>query len=383
MPFLPFSRPSITQADIDAVVDVLRSGWITTGPKCAVLEDAFRTRVGAPHAAAVTSATAAMHLLFRAYGIGPGDEIITPSMTWVSTVNLAVLSGATPVFADIDRDTLMVTAAEVDRLCTPRTRLIIPVHMAGASLDLRGLREVAVRRGIPLIEDAAHAAGTEFEGVPVGRDGTSIFSFHPIKNMTTGEGGMLCTDDAQLAEHFRRLRFHGLGVNAFDRETLGRSPQAEVLEPGYKYNLPDMNAVLGLSQLTRLDAMNERRAVLARRYLELLSTVDEVTPLGLPGWNMRHSWHLFIVQVDIDRAGMSRDEFMQRLKDLGIGTGIHFRAIHEQQYYRELMPQTIGTLPNTEWNSRRICSLPLFPDMEPGDVDRVVAAIKSVLSNKS
>jgi UDP-4-amino-4-deoxy-L-arabinose-oxoglutarate aminotransferase len=303
-------------------------------------------------------------------------------MTWVSTVNLAVLSGATPVFADIDRETLMLTAAEVDRLCTPRTRLIIPVHMAGASLELRALRAVAARRGIPLIEDAAHAAGTEFGGVPIGRDGTSIFSFHPIKNMTSGEGGMLCTDDAQLAETFRRLRFHGLGVNAFDRETLGRSPQAEVLEPGYKYNLPDMNAALGLSQLSRLDAMNEKRALLAGRYLELLSAVDEVLPLGLPGYDMRHSWHLFIVRVDIDKAGMSRDEFMQRLKDLGIGTGIHFRAIHEQKYYREAMPAVAGTLPDTEWNSRRICSLPLFPDMEMTDVDRVVAAIKNVITKK-
>jgi len=381
-PFLPFSRPSITQGDIDAVVDVLRSGWITTGPKCAALEEAFGARVGSRHAVAVTSATAAMHLLLRAHDIGPGDEVVTPSMTWASTVNLVMLAGATPVYADVDRETLMVSAAEVDRRCTARTRLIIPVHMAGASLDMDGLRAVAARRGIPLIEDAAHAAGTEYQGVPVGRSGTAIFSFHPIKNMTTGEGGLLCTDDGALAERIRRLRFHGLGVDAFDRQTLGRSPQAEVLEPGYKYNLPDMNAVLGLEQLKRLTGMNARRALIAQRYFELLATVDEISPLGLPDYEMLHSWHLFIVRLDMARTGMTRDDFMVKLKDEGIGTGLHFRAVHEQKYYRELSPAIPGTLPNTEWNSRRICSLPLFPDMDLTDVDRVVGAIKRVLTRR-
>ncbi|MEO7385690.1 MAG: aminotransferase class I/II-fold pyridoxal phosphate-dependent enzyme [Gammaproteobacteria bacterium] len=382
LPFLPFSRPSITQGDIEAVSDVLRSGWITTGPKSAELEEAFRTHVGSSHAVAVTSATAALHLLLRAYNIGPGDEVVTPSMTWVSTANLVVLAGATPVFADVDRDTLMVAADEVERRCTARTRLIIPVHMAGASLNLGGLRAVSARLGIPLVEDAAHAAGTRFQGVPVGRTGTSIFSFHPSKNLTTGEGGLLCTDDAALAERIRRLRFHGLGVDAFDRETLGRSPQAEVIEPGYKYNLPDINAVLGVQQLKRLTDMNARRAVLAQRYLELLASVDEISPLGQPGYDMDHAWHLFIVRIDVEKLGMSRDDFMARLKSNGIGTGIHFRAIHEQKYYREHMPAMVGTLPNTEWNSRRICSLPLFPDMTLADVHRVVATIKNVISTK-
>jgi len=276
----------------------------------------------------------------------------------------------------------MVSAAEVGRRCTARTRLIIPVHMAGASLDMDGLRAVAARRGIPLIEDAAHAAGTEYQGVPVGRSGTAIFSFHPIKNMTTGEGGLLCTDDGALAERIRRLRFHGLGVDAFDRQTLGRSPQAEVLEPGYKYNLPDMNAVLGLEQLKRLTGMNARRALIAQRYFELLATVDEISPLGLPDYEMLHSWHLFIVRLDMARTGMTRDDFMVKLKDEGIGTGLHFRAVHEQKYYRELSPAIPGTLPNTEWNSRRICSLPLFPDMDLTDVDRVVGAIKRVLTRR-
>jgi len=372
----------LTEDEIHAVADVLRSGWITTGSKCAALEEAFAARVGCRHAVAVTSATGAMHLLLHALGVGPGDEVITPSMTWVSTVNLIELAGATPIFADVDRETLMVSAEEVDRRSSARTRLIIPVHMAGAALDLAPLREVAARRGIPLVEDAAHAAGTEYRDKPVGSSGTSVFSFHPIKNMTTGEGGMLCTDDAALAERFRRLRFHGLGLDAFDRQSQGRSPQAEVIEPGYKYNLPDMNAVLGLGQLQRLTTMRAKRTLLAERYLERFAPVKAIVPLGRPAYAMRHAWHLFIVRLDVEQAGMTRDEFMQRLKAQGIGSGIHFRAAHQQRYYRERYPAVLGTLPNTEWNSSRICSLPLFPDMELADVDRVVQATQVALERQ-
>jgi UDP-4-amino-4-deoxy-L-arabinose-oxoglutarate aminotransferase len=377
--FLPLSRPQITDDDVAAVAEVLRSGWITTGAKCAELETEFAKRTGCAHAIALSSATAGMHLMLTALGIGPGDEVITPSLTWVSTVNMITLAGATPVFVDVDRDTLMAQADDIAALCGDRTRLIVPVHMAGAALDLSPLREVASSRNIMLVEDAAHAAGTDYGNEPVGRSGTSIFSFHPIKNITTGEGGLVCTDDAVLAERLRQLRFHGLGVDAYDREAQGRSPQAEVLEPGYKYNLPDMNAVLGVSQLARLDAMNEQRRALAARYHENLAGVDEILPLRVPDYPFRHAWHLFIVRLDIERAGMTRDEFMQRLKDRQVGSGIHFRAVHEQKYYRETLGRQAGKLPNTEWNSERILSLPLFPDMRMEDVDRVVETIREVL----
>ncbi len=377
-PFLPFSRPSIAPADIAAVTEVLESGWITTGARCAALEQAFAARTGAAHAVALTSATAGMHLLLHALSIGPGDEVVTPSMTWVSTVNLIVLAGATPVFVDVDRDTLMTTAERVAEALTPRTRLIVPVHFAGAPLDLAPLRELAAHRELPLVEDAAHAAGTEYSGRPVGAAGTAIFSLHPIKNFTTGEGGIVCTDSEPLAARLRRLRFHGLGADAYDRESQGRAPQAEVQEPGYKYNLPDMNAVLGLGQLARLDALNARRAALAARYRELLADVDGVLPLALPPYPLHHVWHLFIVRIDAERAGLDRDEFMARLKARGIGTGLHFRAAHLHRYYREHHPPQ-RALPNTEWNSARVCSLPLFPDMADTDVDRVVDAIRAVL----
>jgi len=381
-PFLPLSRPSLNDSDIAAVGEVLRSGWITTGAGCRELEERFRDRIGCKEVVAVTSATAAMHLALHALEIGPGDEVITPSMTWVSTVNLIRLAGATPVFVDVDRDTLMMTADRIAASITPSTRLIIPVHFAGACLDIGPIRSFAQQHDIRLIEDAAHVAGADCRGQPVGQTGNAIFSLHPIKNMTPGEGGLFCTDNPSLAEHVRRLRFHGLGVDAYDRHSQGRSPQAEVIEPGYKYNLPDMNAALGLGQLARLDQMNEKRGRLASRYLELLAGVDEVLPLTVPDYPMHHVWHLFAVRLDVDRAGMSRDEFMVGLKQQGIGTGIHFRAVHEQRYYRQTMPAVLGSLPDTEWNSARLCSLPLFPDMEMTDVGRVVTAVRRVLGKR-
>jgi len=378
--FLPFSKPSISEAEIQSVAEVLRSGWITTGPNASRFEDEFRSYCGSGDAVALCSATAGMHLLLTALGIGKGDEVITPSMTWVSTVNLIMLAGATPVFADVDRDTLMVSRETVEPLITARTKLIIPVHFAGATAEMGPLRQLATERKIHLIEDAAHAAGAEYQHERVGKQGTSIFSFHPIKNITCGEGGMFCSDNPELIERIRRLKFHGLGVDAYDRNTQGRSPQAEVLEPGFKYNLTDMAAVLGLGQLSRLNQFIEKRTQLADRYQKLLADVDEVIPLTVPLWTTRHAWHLFIVRLDSKNPDMNRERFMAELKERNIGTGIHFKAVHTQKYYRETLNLPEGALPATEWNSQRICSLPLFPDMELADVDSVVAAIKEVLS---
>lgn len=378
--FLPFSKPTISEEEIAAVVAVLRSGWITTGAKAAAFEEEFAGYCGAEAAVALASATGGMHILLAALGIGPGDEVVTPSMTWVSTVNLIVQAGATPVFADVDRDTLMVTAAHLEPCLSERTRLILPVHFAGASLELEPIRALAAAHRLLMVEDAAHAVGTEYQGEKIGRRGTAIFSFHPIKNLTTGEGGMFCADNPQLVERIRRLKFHGLGADAYDRTTQGRAPQAEVQEPGFKYNLTDMAAVLGSGQLARLDGFIARRAELAARYRRLLGEVEEITPLAVPSYEMRHSWHLFIVRLDLERAGMSRDAFLEELKKRNIGSGLHFRAVHRQKYYRQAMPMASGSLPATEWNSERILSLPLFPAMVDEDVDDVVAAIKEILA---
>lgn len=375
-PFLPFSRPSIGAEEVAAVSQVLTSGWITTGPQANLLEERFADSVGAAHAVALCSATAAMHVTLLALDIGPGDEVITPSLTWVSTANMITLIGATPVFVDVDRDTLMVSAEQVAAAITPRTKAIVPVHYAGASCDLTPLRALAREHGVALIEDAAHAAGTRYQGEPIGQRGTAIFSFHAIKNLTCAEGGMLVTDDATLAERVRRLKFHGLAVDAFDRHALGRKPQAQVQEPGFKYNLSDIHAALALVQLDRLGDINSRRRLLAQAYTQRLAHLP-VAPLSLPDYAQTHAWHLYILRICPERCGMEREAFMAGLKARGIGTGIHFTATHLHPWYRERWPEL--ALPNSEWNSARLCSIPLFPDMTLADVDRVVGAIEDLL----
>lgn len=377
--FLPFSVPSMGEDEIAAVAEVLRSGWITTGPKCQQLESAFSQYVGAKHAIAVSSATGGMHVTLMALGIGAGDEVITPSQTWVSTLNVITLLGAEPVMIDVDRDTLMVQPAEVEAAITPKTKAIIPVHYAGAPADLTALREIATRHNIPLIEDAAHAVGTRFGDRMVGEQGTAIFSFHAIKNMTCAEGGMVVTDDDELADKVRCFKFHGLAVDAFDRQALGRKPQAEVVAPGYKYNLADINAAIALVQLEKLPAMNARRQQLVARYLQALQG-SPLLPLKVPAYPHQHAWHLFMVRVDESLCGIDRNTMMEKLKEHGIGTGLHFRAAHTQKYYREKYPDL--SLPNTEWNSASLMTLPLFPDMQDSDVDRVVKALSDILESR-
>ncbi|VVP20192.1 UDP-4-amino-4-deoxy-L-arabinose--oxoglutarate aminotransferase [Pseudomonas fluorescens] len=377
--FLPFSRPSIGEEEITAVAQVLRSGWITTGPECQALEEQFGAYVGCKHAIALSSATGGMHIALLALDIGPGDEVITPSQTWVSTANMISLLGAKPVFIDVDRDTLMTDAARIEAAITPRTKAIIPVHYAGAAFDLDPLYALADKHGIAVIEDAAHAAGTRYKGRHVGAQGTAIFSFHAIKNMTCAEGAMFVTDDEALASRVRMLKFHGLGVDAYDRLTGGRKPQAQVMEPGFKYNLADINAAIALVQLERLDAINARRTELAAAYRQKLEGLP-VQPLALPAYAQQHAWHLFILRIDSERCGMDREAFMKGLQDQGIGTGIHFIATHLHTWYRQRDPHLY--LPNTEWNSARLCSIPLFPYMTDQDLDRVVGAIATLMDKR-
>lgn len=374
--FLPFSRPAIGEEEIAAVGDVLRSGWITTGPQNQRLEETFCQTFGCRHAITVSSATGGMHVTLMALGIGPGDEVITPSQTWVSTLNMITLLGAEPVMVDVERDTLMVIPEQVEAAITPRTKAIIPVHYAGAPADLGALRAIAAKYGIALIEDSAHAVGTRYGDEWIGERGTSVFSFHAIKNMTCAEGGLIATDDDALAARVRSLKFHGLGVDAFDRQIQGRKPQAEVVTPGFKYNLADINAAIALVQLAKLPQINARRRELVARYQAALAGAP-LLPLSVPDYTHLHAWHLFMVRVDETRCGMNRDTLMERLKERGIGTGLHFRAAHTQKYYRERYPRL--SLPNTEWNSVRLMTLPLFPDMKDSDVDRVVEALSDIL----
>ncbi|OAT47205.1 UDP-4-amino-4-deoxy-L-arabinose--oxoglutarate aminotransferase [Proteus hauseri ATCC 700826] len=375
--FLPFSRPAIGDEEIKAVEGVLRSGWITTGPQNHQLEQDFCKKFGSKHAIAICSATAGMHVVLMAMGIGPGDEVITPSQTWVSTINIITLLGAEPVMVDVDRDTLMVSADDIKKAITPKTKAIIPVHYAGAPCDLDALRGVAEEAGIPLIEDAAHAIGTRYKNEWIGEKGTSIFSFHAIKNVTCAEGGLVVTDNDELANRVRCLKFHGLAVDAFDRQIQGRKPQAEVVEPGYKYNLSDIHAAIAVVQLNRLDEMNAKRAELVELYREKLKN-SPLSMLNIPQYPHLHANHLFMVRVDKQVCGIDRDTFMEKLKQKDIGTGLHFRAAHTQKYYRERYPSL--SLPQSEWNSATLCSLPLFPDMSNEDVIRVTDAINEILS---
>lgn len=379
--FLPFSRPTIRQAEIDEVADTLRSGWITTGPKTELFEHEFAAYTGFRHALALSSATAGQHIGLLALGLAAGDEVVTTPMTWASTVNMIEVAGATPVFVDIHRASLQLDEGQLEAVVTPRTVGIVPVHFAGAPCDLDAVLAVARRHGLWVFEDAAHGVGTRYKGTHVGCfDRLGVFSFHPIKNMTTAEGGMLVTADDELARALRSLRFHGLEKQAWDRYAEGGTPQVEIVRPGFKYNFTDLQASLGIHQLASVDEFNARRRALAALYDRLLAEVHEVEPLAAPAYEHSHTHHLYVVKV-LDEARLGRDGFMAALRERNVGTGIHFRAVHTQPYYAQRYPRWLGALPVAEWVSERLCSLPLFPLMTEDDVGYVVAAIKDVLAH--
>jgi dTDP-4-amino-4,6-dideoxygalactose transaminase len=378
--FLPFSRPTIGEEEINEVVDSLRSGWLATGPKVIRLEEAFMELTGAKAAIAVNSATSGLHLVLKTLDLSPGDEVITTPITWPSTVNNIEICGARPVFADVDRDTLQIDPYDVERSITPRTKAVIPVHFAGAPCDMDALSEICKRRGLYLIEDAAHAAGTRYKGRIIGSGSdAAVFSFHVIKNMTTGEGGMIVCNDEERAARMRRLRFHGISRDAWRRYSKGGSPQYEVEEPGFKYNMMDIQAAIGIHQLEKLKTFNSKRAALASNYKKLLSDVPQIRPLGSAPYKHEHAWHLFVVRLEIEALTIDRDRFIQALQEENIGTGLHFPAVHLQKYYRERYGFRKGAFPNAEWNSERLFSLPLYPLLEEKDQADVVSAMKRII----
>ncbi len=379
--FLSFSRPTIGDAEINEVVDSLQSGWITTGPKVARFEEQFSAWAEGANAVAVNSATSGLNLVLCCLDLKPGDEIITSSITWPSTVNNIEICGATPVFADVQRDTLQIDADAVAEKITERTRAVIPVHFAGAPSDLDALKTLCSRHNIHLIEDAAHAVGTEYKEKKIGVGSeAAIFSFHPIKNITTGEGGMILTNNDQWADRMRRLRFHGISRDAWKRYAKGGIPQYEVTEPGFKYNMLDLQAAIGIHQFARLDEFNARRKALALNYLEMLQEIPEIMPLSLVEYPHVHAWHLFIVRLDTDAVTVSRDEFIAAMQQENIGIGLHFPAVHLQQYYREKYGYRPGILPESEWNSDRLFSIPLYPLITEDDQKDVINALKKLIS---
>ncbi len=379
--FLPFSTPTIDDDEINEVVDSLRSGWITTGPKVKRFEDAFRAYVGAPFAVPLSSATAGLHLTLLALNIAPGDEIITTPMTFASTLSIPVLCGAKPVLVDIEPGTLNIDVAKVREKITPRTRAIIPVHFAGQSCDMDPLLELAREFNLTVIEDAAHAAGTEYKGKKIGSLNTiSIFSFHPNKNLTTGEGGMVCTGDEALAEEVSLLKFHGMSREAWKRFAASGSPNYDIMLPGFKYNMMDIQAAIGIHQLPKLDGFIDRRTEIAEQYNREFADVAELALPAYAPYPQRHAWHLYTPLVRIERLAIDRDGFMAELKKLNIGSGLHYKAIHHHAWYREHLPQPAGSLPNADYASDRILSLPLFPRMTDDDARDVVEAVKDVIA---
>jgi dTDP-4-amino-4,6-dideoxygalactose transaminase len=377
--FLPFSLPSIGEEEIAEVVDSLRSGWITTGPKAQQFEEDFARYVGAQYAVGLSSATAGLHLSLKALDIGPGDEVITTPMTFAATVNMIVANGATPVFADIDPETLQIDPDEMERKITEKTRALLPVHFAGQPVDLDRIHRMAENHGLFVIEDAAHAVGTEYKGKRIGAlSDLSVFSFHPIKNITTGEGGMVTTNNEKLAEKIRILKFHGISKDAWKRYDAKGTPHYDVFDVGYKYNLMDLQAALGIHQLKRVDEFNRRRQEMAERYHEAFASLEEIELPHAVTWPHHHAWHLYVIFVRPERLNLDRDGFMAALKDLKIGTGIHFIAVHLHRYYQEHFPYRRGDLPHAESISDRILSLPLFPGMTERDQEDVIEAVQRV-----
>ena len=376
--FLPFSRPSIGEAEINRVVGCLKSGWITTGALCKEFEDKFCELTGAKQAITLNSATAGMHLMLTALDLGPGDEVITPSMTFASTINMIALRGAIPVFVDVDYDTLNINCDLIETSVTSRTKAIIPVHFAGAPVDMDKINTLASKYHLTIIEDAAHAVGTYYQGMHAGGFGhAAIFSFHPIKNITTGEGGMITLNNAALEKKLRLLRFHGIERDAWKRYGKGGNPSYDIMDPGYKYNMPDMLAALGLAQLERWQTLNTRRQALAKLYLDGLLGIEGLDVPQVPAYDHVHAWHLFIVKI----KNCPRDEFMERLAEYNIGYGLHFPPAHTLSYVRKLYDNEEPLLPETDRAADRILSLPLFPDMTEDDVHYVCAAIKEIFKN--
>jgi dTDP-4-amino-4,6-dideoxygalactose transaminase len=366
---LPFTRPSIDEATIAGVSEVLRSGWLASGPKVVEFEAALSAYVGGRSVRVMTSATAALEIALVVAGIGPGDEVITTSMSWCSTANVIIRLGARPVFVDVDLDTRNLLLEQVEAAIGPRTRAILPVHFAGLPVDMERLYGIAGRHRLRVIEDAAHAIGASWQGRRIGSFGDLVcFSFHPNKNMTTGEGGAIVADAPEEIRRIERLRFHGVEKPPPDG--------FDVPEPGIKANLTDIAARIGIGQLARLQEFNARRRELVARYY---ARWGAACPLRLPArGDDGHCWHMFAPLLPLERAGMTRAEFIRRMDARGIGVGIHYQAIHLLGAYRKLGWRE-GQFPNAERVARETLTLPLFPAMNTADVDRVVDAVDEIL----
>lgn len=381
LPFLPFARPDIGDAEVSAVADAMRSGWVTTGPQTKSFEQAFTDYLGGGvDSLAVNSATAGLHLALEALGIGPGDEVIAPTLTFTATTEVVRYLGADPVLVDVDPVTLNMDPARVRAAITPRTKAIMPVHYGGLACDMDAILVIAKEHGLKVVEDAAHALPTTWKGTLVGQlaSEVTVFSFYANKTITTGEGGMAVTRDPELAKRMRVMRLHGMNRDAFDRFT-SKTPAwyYEVVAPGFKYNMTDVAAAMGVQQLARLPAFVQRRQYLAQRYHAGLRDLPLVLPAEAPAGDV-HAWHLYVIRL-AEGARLSRDALVQGLSDRGIGTSVHYVPLHRHPYWRDRYALTPEMFPQADAAYQAMVSIPLFTAMSDADQDRVIAALHQLL----
>lgn len=376
---IPYGRQWIDEADIAAVVEALRSDWLTTGPRVAEFEQAFARVTGSVEAVAVSSGTAALHAIMHAAGIGVGDEVIVPAMTFAASANCVVYQGGRPVFADVRPDTLLLDPDSVVTKITSRTRAIVAVDYAGQACDYDVLLQIARERNLLLVADSCHSLGGSYQGRPVGSLASmSAFSLHPVKPITAGEGGMITTDDPELACRLRVFRNHGITTDHRQREQQG-SWFYEMVELGYNYRLTDIQCALGLSQLAKLPAWVERRQAIARRYDDALSGLDGIRALSVHP-EVSHAYHLYVVRLDADALGLDRSAVFARLREQGVLVNVHYVPVHLHPFYRRQFGTRPGQCPVAEAAYEQILSLPIFPAMSEAQVDRVAACAREIVA---
>jgi len=378
---VPFHKPYVTDDEIGAVVEAIRSGWLTMGPRTVEFEKRFRGYIfdgSGGFAVAVASGTAALHLALRAAGIKAGDEVIIPTNTFTATGEVVTYFGAKPVLCDVERDTHNIDVSKVESLITEKTRAIVPVHFAGQPCDMDEITQLAGKYGLVVVEDAAHALPAWYRGEKIGTIGdATCFSFYATKTLCTGEGGMVTTKNDNWARKIKVLRLHGISRDAWDRYTLRGSWYYEVVESGYKYNMTDIQAAMGLVQLGKLEWMWERRRSIAQRYTQAFEAEEAIiSPVVRP--DRESAWHLYVIKLRLEVLRINREGFIEELKKRGVGTSVHFIPLHRHPYYRDTLGCSSSDFPEAEWVYERCVSLPIYPGMKEEELDYVIGVVLDV-----
>ncbi len=378
--FLFFHKPFITEEEVNEIVDTVRSGWLSMGPKTIKFEEAFNSYIGSKKSIAVSSWTAAGHLALEAYGVKPGDEVIVPTMTFPATAEIVCYFGAKPVIVDVDEDTLNISLQEIEKAITPKTKVIIPVHYGGQPCDMDEIHEIAKKHKIKVIEDAAHSLPAVYKGKKVGTiSDVTCFSFYATKTLSTGEGGMICTNDEEIAERCSIMRLHGINRDAWKRYTESGSWYYEVVAPGFKYNFTDLQASLGLPQLKKVDLMWKSRKNIAERYTAALKDNKFLT-LHTVKEDRESSWHLYPIRLNLERLKINRAQLIDEMRKLNVGAGVHFMPVHQHVYYTQTYNLDDKNYPVASSVFPRLVSLPIYPGMKEEHIDKVINVLVDLLT---